>query len=171
MSTVPERQHVVNSTVRPPRTVAGDAFTELVVQVTGLAWFVTAAGEALARTGGQTLARWVVLDAIEDGPATVAQVARRRGIARQAVQRVANLLVDDGLAVFEDNPQHRRAKLLRPTPDGREALRIISQAQQPWADELGEEVGEDELNRASELLTHIQQAIEERGLPGEPNRQ
>jgi hypothetical protein len=49
---------------------------------------------------------------------------------------VANLLVD-GLAVFEENPNHRRAKLLRPTPQGREALRVISEAQQRWADELG----------------------------------
>jgi DNA-binding MarR family transcriptional regulator len=164
---LPERHHDVNSPVRPARTAAGDAFTAFVVEVAGFAGFITAAGEALARTGGQTLARWVILDAIEDGPATVAQVARRRGIARQAVQRVANLLVADGLAVFEPNPDHRRAKLLRPTPQGREALRVISQAQQPWADALGAEIGEAKLKQASAHLTAIQRAVVARGLPGE----
>lgn len=167
---VPKRQHDVNPTVRPPRTAAGDAFTALIIQVTGFAGFITDAGEALARTGDQTLARWVILDAIEDGAATVAQIARRRGIARQAVQRVANLLVDDGLAVLEDNPNHRRAKLLRPTPQGREALRVISEAQQPWADELGARIGEDELKRASKLLADIQRTVEVRGLPVQPDR-
>jgi dihydrofolate reductase/DNA-binding MarR family transcriptional regulator len=118
--------------VRPRRTPAGEAFTDLVVEIAGFGAFITAAGEALARVGGQTLARWVILDSIEDGPATVAQLARRRGIARQAVQRVADLLVGDGLAAYESNPRHRRARLLRSTPRGRRVLRAISEAQQPW---------------------------------------
>jgi DNA-binding MarR family transcriptional regulator len=164
---VRKRQHDVNQPVRPPRTPAGDAFTAFVVQVAAFGGFITAAGEALARTGGQTLARWVILDAIEDGPATVAQIARRRGIARQAVQRVANLLVADGLATFEPNPDHRRAKLLRPTTQGRAALRIIAEAQQPWADTLGAEIGESRLRRASALITEVQRVVVTRGLPGE----
>ena len=137
------------------------------VQVAGFGAFITAAGEALARVGRQTLARWVILDAIEDGPATVAQIARRRGIARQAVQRVADLLVADGLAAYELNPSHRRAKLLRPTPDGREALRAISEAQKPWADALGAEIGEAHLRRANAALAKVQRAVVARGIPGE----
>jgi hypothetical protein len=57
-----------------------------------------------ANWGAQTLARWVILDAIEDKPATVAEIARRRGIARQAVQRVADVLERDGLAAYEPIP-------------------------------------------------------------------
>src|ERR1700682_1801196 len=107
---------------RPARTPAGDAFTRLVLEVAQLGGLFTAAGESLARVGNQTLARWVILDAIEEKPSTVAQIARRRGIARQAVQRVADLLEREGLAAYEPNPQHRRAKLLRPTPPGRKGL-------------------------------------------------
>jgi DNA-binding MarR family transcriptional regulator len=153
--------------VRPRRTPAGEAFTEFVVEVAAFGGFITAAGEALARVGGQTLARWVILDAIEDGPATVAQIARRRGIARQAVQRVADLLVDDGLATYEVNPRHRRAKLLWPTPHGRDALRAISEAQQPWADALGDEIGERSLRRAQATLIGIRRAVVAKGLPSE----
>src|SRR5262245_1238778 len=142
MGTLQERQHDVNQPVRPTRSPAGEAFTDFVVRVASFGAFITAAGEALARVGNQTAARWVILDGIEDGPATVAEVARRRGVARQAVQRVADLLVDDGLAVYEPNPRHRRAKLLAPTPAGREALRAISHAQQPWANALGAQIGE-----------------------------
>jgi DNA-binding MarR family transcriptional regulator len=137
------------------RTPAGDAFTDLVLEVAWLGGIFTAAGESLARHADQTLARWVILDAVEDKPSTVAQIARRRGIARQAVQRVADLLERDGLVAYEPNPGHRRARLLRPTPSGQKALRTISVAQKAWSDELGAEIGEAKLKRAKTLVEQI----------------
>ena len=138
------------------RTPAGDAFTSFVVQVARLGGDFTATGEKLAALGGQSLARWVVLDAAEDGPASVAQIARGLGMARQSVQRVADLLVQDGLAVYEDNPDHQRAKLLAPTAPGRRALTTISTAQKTWSDALGAEIGEAELRRLNATLERIQ---------------
>jgi DNA-binding MarR family transcriptional regulator len=154
--TVTARQHAVKDAARPARTPAGDAFTSFVVQVARLGGEFTATGEGLAALGGQTLARWVVLDAAEDGPASVAQIARGLGMARQSVQRVADLLVRDRLAVYEDNPDHQRAKLLRPTARGRRALVTISTAQKAWADTLGAEIGEAELREVSAMLERIQ---------------
>jgi DNA-binding MarR family transcriptional regulator len=155
---VAKRQHAVNRTTRPERTSAGDAFTSFVVQVARLGADFTATGETLAGQGGQSLARWVVLDAVEDGPITVAQIARRLGMARQSVQRVADLLERDGLAVYEANPEHQRAKLLLPTAAGRRALRTISTAQKAWADRLGAEIGEPDLHKVSAILERIQHA-------------
>ena len=166
-SSIQKRQHDVNSPVRPARTAAGDAFTELVLEVVGLGTLFTAAGEALARSADQTLARWVILDAIEDQPATVAQVARRRGIARQAVQRVADLLERDGLVTYAPNPDHRRAQLLRPTPRGQEVLRTISVAQKAWADALGAEIGAAQLKEATALIKGIRRTVSARELPGD----
>jgi DNA-binding MarR family transcriptional regulator len=158
--TVAVRQHVVNGDDQPPsRTPAGDAFTTLLGQVIGLTRRFTTAGEALAKPAGQTLARWLVLEAIQDKPATVAQVARTLHLARQGVQRLADLLVRDGLAAYEDNPAHRRAKLLRITPQGRTALRAIQIAQVAWADTLGARIGEAELRQASLLLDRVLQAV------------
>ena len=111
--------------------------TDLVMQVVRLIRDFTAAGEALAKPGGQTLARWLVLEAVQDQPATVAQIARQWHLARQGVQRLADLLVRDGLAVYEPNPAHRRAKLLRLTPQGRSALHTVQAAQRSWADARG----------------------------------
>jgi DNA-binding MarR family transcriptional regulator len=154
------RRQVVNGEDRPPsRTPAGDAFTALLGQVIGLTRRFTVAGEALARPAGQTLARWLVLETIQDRPATVAQIARSLQLARQGVQRLADLLVRDGLAAYEDNPAHRRAKLLRITPAGRTALRTIQTVQAAWADALGAEVGEAELRQASLLLERVLQAV------------
>jgi DNA-binding MarR family transcriptional regulator len=130
-------------------------FTDLVLEVAWLGGIFTGAGETLARLADQTLARWVILDAVEDKPSTVAQVARRRGIARQAVQRVADLLERDGLITYEANPDHRRARLIRPTARGQDALRTISIAQKAWADQLGEEIGETKLKRAKALIEEV----------------
>jgi DNA-binding MarR family transcriptional regulator len=156
--TVSGRQHVVNDGP-PARTPAGDALTDLVMQVVRLIRDFTAAGEALARPAGQTLARWLVLEAVQDQPATVAQIARDMHLARQGVQRLADVLVRDGLAVYEPNPAHRRAKLLRLTAEGRSALRTVQAAQRAWADALGAELGETDLRQASAVLDRVLDAV------------
>jgi DNA-binding MarR family transcriptional regulator len=156
--TVAGRQHVVNDEPSA-RTPAGDALTDLVMQVVRLIRDFTAAGEALAKPAGQTLARWLVLEAVQDGPASVAQIARQMHLARQGVQRLADVLVRDGLAVYEPNPAHRRAKLLRLTPQGRSALRTVQAAQRSWADALGAELGEADLRQASAVLERVLDAI------------
>jgi DNA-binding MarR family transcriptional regulator len=156
--------------VQARRTPGGNALTDLVIEVAWLGRIFTAAGESLASVADQSLARWVILDAIEDQPATVAQVARRRGIARQAVQRVADLLVRDGLAAYAPNPTDRRAQLLQPTPLGRDVLHTISVAQKAWADALGDEIGAAKLQEATALVAAIRHAVTARELPGRPSR-
>jgi DNA-binding MarR family transcriptional regulator len=134
--------------------------SELVVHVFRLNGLLTAAGDAMAEPAGQTTARWRVLAAIEDRPMTVAQIARAWRLARQSVQRVADLLVDDGLAAHEENPNHRRAKLLRITAAGATAMGTIRHAQKVWADQLGEEVGEEDLRAVNERLSAVIEVLE-----------
>lgn len=159
-----ERQDAVNATITTvKRTPEGDAFTTLVLDVVGLSYLLSAKGEALARPAGQTLARWVTLNAVADAPATVADVSRMFGYARQSVQRVADLLVDEGLAAFDENPRHRRAKLLRPTPRGRRVLDRINTAQTAWADAMGAAIGISDLEAASTVLDRVRLALREEG--------
>jgi DNA-binding MarR family transcriptional regulator len=134
--------------------------------VATLGGIFTTAGERLARLADQTLARWVILDACEDKPSTVAEIARRRGIARQGVQRVADLLERDGLASYTANPSHRRARLLRPTARGREVLRTISVAQKAWADALGAQIGTADIKAATALVNRIRRSVSAHELPG-----
>src|SRR5579859_5567197 len=99
---MPEKQHVVNDAA-PGWSPAGAAFTAFLMRVFPLNDQLSAAGEAIATVGGQTLARWLVLEQIQDQPATVADIARATGHARQGVQRLADLLVDSGAASYDDN--------------------------------------------------------------------
>lgn len=133
----------------PRRSPAGDALTDLVLPAFELNGEFLAAAEAMTRPVGLTPAWWQVLGATLDEPLPVAEIARRvgLGLARQSVQRVADLLVDRGWAAYRDNPAHRRAKLLEPTAEGRAAVGRLAEAQHAWADAVGAEVGEEELRR------------------------
>jgi DNA-binding MarR family transcriptional regulator len=153
---LPTGQHTVKTGEWTP---AGTALTSLLVEVIRLAEFFTQTGEALARPQGQTLARWLVLETLEEGPAPVAEVARRLRLARQSVQRVADLLERDGLIAYEANPRHRRAKLARLTPAGRRTLRRIQGAQREWANRHGTEVGLGDLEQAAQLLRGIRRIL------------
>ena len=84
-----------------------------------------ALAEELARPAGLTAARWQVLGAVLTTPLPVAGIARAMGITRQSVQRLADILVAEGLAEYLPNPSHRRAKLLQPTEAGLAAVRRI----------------------------------------------
>lgn len=141
------------------RTPAGDAVSVFAVQVLRLAGMLIDAGDALAKPAGQTSARWRVLAAVEEELSTVATIARALGQARQSVQRVADLLANDGLAEFDDNPDDRRAMLLRLTPRGRTTLRTIQAAQRGWADALGAALGERDLRAASATLARVTDAM------------
>lgn len=155
-----ERQHAVKPVDDLlERTGAGNAFSDLVAQVLRLHGRLIAAGNAMARPFGQTESRWQVLAVVDRGPATVADIARVYGLARQSVQRTADALEREGMATFEANPRHRRAKLVRITPRGEAALRQIEAAERDWAAGLGAQFDERELRRAVELLERVRHAL------------
>jgi DNA-binding MarR family transcriptional regulator len=134
---------------------AGEVLTSLIVPVIRLEGYFSRAGETLAAAGGQTLARWLVLESVAEAPATVAQIARGLGYMRQSVQRVADLLERDGLTQYAHNPAHQRSQLVRIKPHGRKVLSTIQRAQRVWADRVGSEIGEDELRQASAVVDNL----------------
>src|SRR6266540_3240666 len=80
-------------------------------------------------------------------------------LAKPAGQTLARWLVLDGLAVYQETPAHRRAKLVQLTPQGRTALRTIQTAQRAWADALGAKIGEADLRQASVVLDRVLRAV------------
>lgn len=104
----------------------GDEIASLVADVYELAGLFRRSGEAIAAREGQTQARWQFLSVIADDPLTVPQAARRLGVTRQAVQRVVNELLDDGLVEPEANPDHRTSSLMTLTGSGRQVLARIN---------------------------------------------
>ncbi|MEU8753535.1 MarR family winged helix-turn-helix transcriptional regulator [Streptomyces chartreusis] len=121
--------------------------------------------EELARPSGLTAAWWQVLGAVLGEPLPVSGIARAMGITRQSVQRIADLLVDKGLAEYRPNPAHRRAKLLAPTDQGRAAISRIDPGHAAFADRLAEAMGEAELADAVRVLERLSKVLDQITVP------
>jgi len=143
-----------------PRTDAGEALTDVILATFRLNGRLMEVAQQRAAEGGLTAAWWQVLGGVLDEPRTVAEIGRRMGMTRQGVQRVADLLVERGLAEYRPNPAHRRAKLLACTEAGYWAIRRISLVQVPWANRIGAEIGADELRSALTTMQRVIAALE-----------
>jgi DNA-binding MarR family transcriptional regulator len=147
-------------TALSPRALA---VSELIIEVFKANGALIAAGDALARPAGLSSARWQVLGVIDHQALTVADVARAMGLRRQSVQQTVDALVRDGLAVCRDNPRHRRAKLVEPTPEGRRALAEVERRHAEWADELAERLDAETIAAAKAALQGLTAALERNG--------
>jgi DNA-binding MarR family transcriptional regulator len=141
----------------------GAIFSELVLEVFRLNGRLLAAGDTITRDLGVTSARWQVLGALDiaNRPLTVPQIARSMGVTRQGVQRIADLLADQGLVEMVDNPDHQRAKLLRLTSRGRAILDRIMQRQRTWAARIARAADAAELRTTLSVLRTLRGRLEE----------
>ncbi|WP_157551000.1 MarR family winged helix-turn-helix transcriptional regulator [Nocardioides jensenii] len=138
-----------------------EAYRLLVADAYEFAGASRRASEALARDLGQTAARWNLLSVVSDGPRSVASAARRLGLARQSVQRVANDLVGIGALRRETDPNDARAPLLVLTDAGRDVLAAsVRSSDADRADRLARAgVSPDELQAAREVLRRLAAAL------------
>jgi len=136
-----------------PYTPAAAVLTDIVLEVFRLNGLLVAFGDRLTADLGLTSARWKVMGAVavEGRPLTVAQAARRMGLTRQAVQRVADELAGAGILEALPNPDHRRAPLFALTPRGRAAYDEVTARYAERAEALTE--GLDPAGTAAALQT------------------
>src|SRR5215208_4666911 len=79
-------------------------------------------------------------------------LTRRLGVTRQSVQRVANLLVAEGLIESALNPDNARSPLFGLSKRGEEVLAAITRMADPWHRRVGEELSLEDLRRARAVL-------------------
>ncbi|QPF85940.1 winged helix-turn-helix transcriptional regulator [Bradyrhizobium genosp. L] len=144
------------------RTPAGDALSELMLDLFRLNSLIFTAGDRLVAPLGLTSARWQILGAIiaAERPQPVAWLARDLGAARQNVQRIVNDLERDGLVTFETNPHHRRAQLVVLTDRGREAFDAAMRLQLPWINRLAEGLAIKDIEAMHRVVTALRGKLE-----------
>jgi GntR family transcriptional regulator, transcriptional repressor for pyruvate dehydrogenase complex len=103
---------------------------------------------------GLTSALWQVLNEVvgEERGLSAAQIARRIGLTRQAVQRTANDLVAAGMTAFADNPADRRTQQILITDKGKAALETANARQFEWVRSFGNALEGGTLGNAAEFL-------------------
>ncbi|MCB1516187.1 MAG: MarR family transcriptional regulator [Hyphomicrobiaceae bacterium] len=137
------------------RNKGGDAVTQLLLTTFKLNGRFLEAADALSAPSGLTAARWQVLGTLMWRDMTVSEVAREMGLSRQAVQRLANVLADEGMLTFVDNPGDKRAKLASATQAGRDAIGTLRERQHVWANSVADGVATDEIEAAIALMQKI----------------
>lgn len=141
-------------------TPEGADFTKLLLETFRLNGALIAAGDQLVGDLGLTSARWQVLGALCESPATVAEIARRMGLTRQNVQRIADYLAKDGFVTTSANPAHRRAKLYSLTPHGKTVMEEVGSRQAEWANRIADGIGSTQLADAVSLMTVLTKRLE-----------
>ncbi|MBR0813283.1 winged helix-turn-helix transcriptional regulator [Bradyrhizobium diazoefficiens] len=144
------------------RTPAGDALTNLMLDLFRLNSLLLTAGDRLVTRLGLTSARWQILGAIVavERPQPVAWLARDLGANRQNVQRIVNDLHAEGLVAFEANPHHRRAQLVVLTDKGRRAFDAAMVLQAPWVNGLAEGLPVKDLQTVHRIVTDLRTKLE-----------
>ena len=146
-------------------TSEGQILTELIPLIFRLNGALLTAGDELCRDFKMTSARWQVMGAISREALTASQAARRMGLTRQSVQRVADDLVNHGLAVKRTNPDHKRSPLIELTPVGLARLIEIDARQRVWVNILAKELDSRHINDAAamirEIITRLETVTEE----------
>lgn len=147
------------------KTEAADLLTEIVLLVFRLEADFMAAAEAISAPAGLTAARWKVLGAVLSEPRTVAEIGRAMGLARQSVQRLADILVEEGLAAYLENPEHKSAWLFTPTQLGRAAVTRLAERQANWANQVSRELSVKKLAACRATLKDLIVEVERAGAP------
>ena len=150
------------------RTPAGEALTNLMLDLFRLSSRLLTVGDRLAAGLGLTSARWQILGAIIDAerPQPVAWLARDLGANRQNVQRIVNDLHGEGLVAFETNPHHRRAQLVVLTDKGRQTFDAAMRLQVPWVDGLSDGLSLEDIEATRRVFLVLRNKLDGDHAPG-----
>jgi DNA-binding MarR family transcriptional regulator len=155
--------------LKSQRTSAGNALTNLMLDLFRLNSLLLTAGDRLGARLGLTSARWQILGAIVEAERSqpVAWLARDLGANRQNVQRIVNDLHSEGLVAFEANPHHRRAQLVVLTDKGRRTFDAAMALQAPWVNDLSEGLTVKDLQTVHRFVATLRKKLESKDEPEE----
>lgn len=150
---------------KPSRTLLRpeDLIDEIAVQSYVVSATFRRHGGGLARDVGLTQARMQVMRmALGDG-LPVPRIARRLGVSRQNVQRIADALVAEGAAEFTANPDHKSSPKLMLTDKGLRAMDDWALETRAYRQQLAQKLGRKNLVELLDGLRNLAEALN--GMP------
>ncbi|HEX4226082.1 MAG TPA: MarR family winged helix-turn-helix transcriptional regulator [Pseudonocardiaceae bacterium] len=117
-------------------------------------WFSDAVAAAIAARGVEPLSLTQIdlFAKLDVGGTTIAELARRSGIARQSAHQAVGELVKAGLLRVDPDPTSARNKLVRPTSAGTARLRLAKASMAEVEQELVARIGERAVEQLRTLL-------------------
>ena len=148
---------------RKTANAAADAIVELIGQNFQLNSRLQSTADRMARDVGLSGTRWQVLNAVAKAtrPATISDIARWMGLARQSVQQVANALAKDRLIAYAPNPKHQRASLVVVTKKAAKLLEQLDERRYAWARTVATTLPVADVKVASEILHAVREKLDD----------
>ena len=143
-----------------------DPLSQFSLSIFRLNGLLTQCGDSVTKAIGQSSARWQVLGRAAHERRSVAQMARDLGHARQSVQRVADLLVAEGLAVYRDDTADKRSQLLQLTARGVATLKAIYGRYGKWSKRVMSVLDGAQLSSLAAALNAIADLLESNDAAG-----
>ncbi len=103
--------------------------------------------------------RGVLFGLAQRGPQTVPQMARMRPTSRQHIQVLVNRLLEMGLVRLEENPEHRRSRLVRLTSEGERAVALMQEREERMLELADIPLGAAEIAAAAATLGEVRAAL------------
>ncbi|HMN43798.1 MAG TPA: MarR family transcriptional regulator [Povalibacter sp.] len=149
----------------PRHSERGLLITEIVLEYFRTNGRLIAWGDAITKDIGLTSARWQVMAAIAAMPhdVTVSIIARLMGLQRQSVQRVVDLLAADKYVELEENPHHKKAKVVKLTPAGAQLYKEVMRREIKWANSIAISLKEHDLEAILKFMRHLRAKIGDAG--------
>jgi len=144
------------------QTKEGQMFTDIVLEIFKLSGLLVIQGDMLTKKVGLSSARWKVLGALAQShvPMTVPQIAYSMGQSRQSVQRLTDLMENTDILEYQNNPHHKKAKLVSLSDKGKEIFEVLGQRQIPWANSNVAGISASEMEVTLSVLRKMIQRFE-----------
>ena len=121
---------------------------------------------AVGRTMGATSSRggvWGLMKSLQqEGPQTIADLARSRPVSRQHIRQLSQDLISQGWIESVPNPNHKRSFLLRLTADGKQALKTMDSQIESTLSDLLQGLGPAQLGVTLETLSLLADRLQQR---------
>ena len=146
---------------RKTAEITTDAMVELIGESFRLNSRLQTTADRMARDVGLTGTRWQMLNAVAQAtrPATISDIARWMGLARQSVQQVANALAKGDLIAYQSNPKHQRAPLVVVTKKAAKLLEQLDEQRFAWARTVAATLPATDIKVASDILRAVREQL------------
>ncbi|MDH3493430.1 MAG: MarR family transcriptional regulator [Acidobacteriota bacterium] len=148
------------------------AVDELTTTAALLYFRMRKAAEEIVGEGAHSSGRRSILrDLLRNGSQTVPQMARFRGVSRQHIQQLVNVLVSDGLVEMIENPAHKRSRLVAATPKGVQLARDTARREAKLLPILVEDIDLEDLQTTTRVLRSLKSALDSKDWEQAVNRE
>jgi DNA-binding MarR family transcriptional regulator len=142
-------------------TATGLAYSHLALEILRTNPRLVIRGDQFAREFGLTAARWLVMGAVRDGPKSMSEIARDRGLMRQSVQEIVNEMVNQDLVTIVTSQSDKRAKLIELTFKGRSLFSKLTKRWAEQANHLSRSYTKQELAIALDVVRRMRAGLDE----------